>query len=538
MSKSLLPDWETRRIFALHELEILDSPAERDFDGIVALAAQICNFPVAMLGFVDEHRTWYKACLGIELKNTLTHQPYQFENIIDAKAIQIEDTLLDERSADHFLVTTAPYFRAVTILPLVTGEGLVLGHLTVANYKTGLLTPAQLAGMEMLVQQAMSLLKLRLKIIKMRDLQLAKELDKQKNFYENILNKIPTDIAVFDTDHRYLFVNPYAIKNEELRKYIIGKDDFEYARYRKRDDAGAIKRRAQFLKAKITGKSVSWEDQAKNPEGEVITHFRRLYPVHDEDGNVNLVIGIGVDITERKYLEQEQDVLVEQLSFQNTQLFDFCNIVTHNLRGPLNNMSLLVEFVEDSKDEEEQKELVSKLKPVIDGLNLTFNELVETILIQQDLEIKSEKVNLQEVLIKTLEGLDMEVKKARASVSMDFNHIKTICFPPKYVDSIFHNLISNALKYRSPKRDLLVKVTAHRKGTSIVLSVEDNGLGLDLNKYRDNVFKIGKVFHSHPNAKGLGLYMTKTQVEVMGGTIDVESEVDKGAKFTIEFKGQ
>ena len=77
-----------------------------------------------------------------------------------------------------------------------------------------------------------------------------------------------------------------------------------------------------------------------------------------------------------------------------------------------------------------------------------------------------------------------------------------------------------------------------KKAISIILTVQDNGLGIDLGKHKDDLFKIGQVFHSHANAKGLGLYMTKSQVEVMGGTIEVESEVDKGTSFRVEFKDQ
>ena len=83
---------------------------------------------------------------------------------------------------------------------------------------------------------------------------ISEQLDRQKAFYENILNKLPTDIAVFDSEHRYLFVNPGAISKEEYRKYIIGKDDYDYAAYRNRDVSVAHSRRAKFLEAKETGK--------------------------------------------------------------------------------------------------------------------------------------------------------------------------------------------------------------------------------------------------------------------------------------------
>ncbi len=364
------------------------------------------------------------------------------------------------------------------------------------------------------------------------------QLDKQKEFYENILNKLPTDIAVFNADHQYLFVNPGAISVKEYRNFIIGKDDYQYAEYRNRNPATADKRRAQFLEVKNTGKEIRWEDSLKDPNGNTITHLRRMYPVHDENGGLSMVIGFGIDITDRKIMEEKQATLVEKLSGQNNQLVDFCNIVSHNLRAPLVNMSMLVQFIEESQDESEQKLLISKLSPVIENLHATFNELVESIQIKQDLEIKSEVISLNDCLERTVEGLMAEVNKLNAVVQVDFSEAPTVCFPPKYLYSIFHNLVSNSLKYHSPKRQPVISLKSKKLDGKVLFSITDNGLGVDLVKHKDNFFKIGKVFHRHPNAKGFGLYMTKTQLEAMDSKIWVESIPDCGSTFFVEFANQ
>jgi signal transduction histidine kinase len=489
---------EADRIDALYVLEILDTREEEEFDNIVKLASIISHAPVAALTFVDADRIWYKARLGVT----------------------IEETPRNNEAAGKY-----PFFVAI---PIVVNKHLVIGHLSVAGFEAATLTTEQHKGLALLAQQVVTLLQMRMPVIN----------NSIKEFYESILNNIPADIVVFDASHRYLFANPGAIRNAELRKYIIGKDDFEYAAYRQRDTKIAEARRIRFLEMKKSGMAIGWEESQKDPEGNIITFLRRMFPMHDEQGNFVMAIGFGIEISERKVLEEKQSMIMEQLAMQNTQLIDFCNVVSHNLRGPLINMAMLAEFILEAEDAEEQKILVSKLEPVIESLKSTFNELVESIQIRQDRNVKSDHLNFAACLQETLDGLVVEIKKAEARISSDFEEAPAITYPHKYLASIFYNLISNAIKYQSPHRTLSLSLASKVREGNIVLTVSDNGLGIDLHKHKDNIFKIGKVFHRHPNAKGLGLFMTKTQVEAMGGRIWVESLPDEGSTFSVEFTNQ
>jgi len=489
---------EADRIAALYVLEILDTGPEEEFDNIVKLAAIITHAPVAAITFVDRDRIWYKAGLGTQLK---------------------------ENSRDNSALELYPFFVAI---PIVVNKNLIIGHLSVAGPLALTLSQEQNRGLALLAQQVVTLLQLRLPVIN----------NSIKEFYESILNNIPTDIVVFDAEHRYLFANPGAIKNDEYRKYIIGRDDFEYAAYRDRDPEIAVARRAQFMEVKNSGKAIGWEESQKDPEGNTITFLRRMFPMHDEQGNFIMVIGFGIDITERKLLEEKQSLIMGQLAIQNTQLIDFCNVVSHNLRGPLINMAMLAEFIQEETEMDEQKLMVSKLEPVIENLKNTFNELVESIQIRQDNNIKSDRLNFSVCLQETLDGLYAEINKAQAKIVVNFEEAPAVLYPHKYLASIFYNLISNAIKYQSPERQLSLNLASKINDGNIVLTIQDNGLGIDLIKHKDNIFKIGKVFHRHPDAKGLGLFMTKTQVEAMGGRIWVESFPDQGSKFSIEFVNQ
>ncbi len=129
------------------------------------------------------------------------------------------------------------------------------------------------------------------------------ELQKQKKFYEQILNEIPADIAVFDNQHRYLFVNPKGISDEKLRKWIIGKNDEEYCIYRNRNLSVAEGRRKLFNEVVSSGKIKEWEEQFKKNDGLIEYNLRKMYPVFNENKELEIVIGYGVNITEVKKIE-------------------------------------------------------------------------------------------------------------------------------------------------------------------------------------------------------------------------------------------
>lgn len=131
------------------------------------------------------------------------------------------------------------------------------------------------------------------------------KLSQQKEFYEKILDKIPTDVAVFDNNHNYLYLNPFAIKNEELRKFIIGKNDFEYAKHTGRNTISAQKRRVKFLEAALSKNLIEWEEKYVGIDGESTYHTRKLNPVFGDDGSLDIIVGFGADITEIKKAQEE-----------------------------------------------------------------------------------------------------------------------------------------------------------------------------------------------------------------------------------------
>lgn len=289
-----------------------------------------------------------------------------------------------------------------------------------------------------------------------------------------------------------------------------------------------------------------WKGELKNKakDGTYYWVDTTIVPFLNQYNKPYQYVAIRSDITERKEGEElirlNNAKVIEQaqkLTFKNTQLVDFCNIVSHNLRAPLINIAMLVDYVEQSEDEEERLMVLLKIKPVVNHLMEVFNELVESIQIKQDTEIKSDKIVLKDCIEKILIGFKTQIVDYKANIDVKVNKAPIVYFPHKYLESILTNLISNSLKYKSPLRkpEILIE-TKNTQDGKVQMTISDNGLGIDLVRHKDNIFKIRKTFHKHPDAKGFGLFMTKTQVEAMNGRIWAESQPDKGCTIFIEFK--
>lgn len=160
-----------------------------------------------------------------------------------------------------------------------------------------------------------------------------KKIQDQKQFYENILNRIPADIAVFDDHHRYLFVNPLAIGNVQLREWIIGKNDIEYCAYKNRPASVAEVRRQRFQDAVSSRQQVEWEENSTGPDGRAIINLRKMFPVFNEEGKLEIVIGYGIDITERKRIEEQ--IRLSEARYKGIFDNSLALICTHDLNGVL-----------------------------------------------------------------------------------------------------------------------------------------------------------------------------------------------------------
>ena len=262
-----------------------------------------------------------------------------------------------------------------------------------------------------------------------------------------------------------------------------------------------------------------------------------MIPIYNEDQELSHWVSIQRDISDEKRQEKEKEQLILELTQTNKDLKQFSYITSHNLRAPLSNLTGLLTLVDDIEIED------SELKEILDGfnkstqlLNETVNDLTKVMIIKDNPSIQKEKVLLNEVFENIFGQLQFQIDLHKPIFTIDFNKVDTLFINKPYIESILLNLLTNALKYKSDSQKLKITITTSQQADTTILKFKDNGIGIDLKRHGAKVFGLYQRFHNYPDSKGLGLYLVKSQVEAMGGSIKIESMVNKGTTFTLTFK--
>lgn len=244
------------------------------------------------------------------------------------------------------------------------------------------------------------------------------------------------------------------------------------------------------------------------------------------------------DITTMKLAEQERIKMTNDIIQRNKNLEQFAYIVSHNLRAPVANISGIIYVLQTIKlDKVQEKRVVSELSKSVNKLDEVIVDLNHILLRKDGSQYQTkETVYFSEMVENVQLSISSMIAKEHFEIVSDFSAINEFITTRSYLYSIFYNLISNSIKYRRTDTRSFIKIISTLSENSIILTFEDNGLGIDLEKKRDQVFGLYKRFHNLTEGKGMGLYMVKTQVESLGGKIAIESIVNQGTTFTIEFE--
>ena len=235
------------------------------------------------------------------------------------------------------------------------------------------------------------------------------------------------------------------------------------------------------------------------------------------------------DITALKKTEQ-------QLLKTNQRLEELAYVAAHDMKSPLTNLESLVKFIDESDGiKKECQGLFDKMVISIGCMSNTINTLNNVIAIQESHLPNNENLKFREVFSSVTESLAAQIKEAKVKIRADFSKAPDINYPRLYLQSILQNLISNSIKFRNPNKASLIEIETLEKDEGRYLIIKDNGLGMDLGNSKDIIFRLFKRMHTHTEGTGVGLYIVNSLVESHGGTIEVNSEIDKGTTFKIYF---
>lgn len=364
------------------------------------------------------------------------------------------------------------------------------------------------------------------------------ELKRTRSFYENILNNLPADIAVFDLNHNYLFLNPAAIKDDELRKWMIGKDDYDFFRRKGTGTEIADARRAVFNQVVSSKKTHERIDEHIRPDGSVVHVLRRFFP-YEEQGELKLVIGYGIDITELKNAQKTVLELLEKergLSDLKTQ---FIQMASHEFRTPMASIQTSMDILKHYINQPEST--LQEISPVfnrhhsrIEQEIFRITEIMNNILLMGRLDAGRMYFNPLEIdiasLVKSiideelLSNSKWEIKFKVSGEPFQMNVDRS------FISYMLKNLISNAFKYGKENEIPEVNLTFCKE--AFTLTVVDHGIGIPSDEM-ENLFQS---FYRASNAEnvqgtGLGLVIVKKLAEMHGGDVFGSSELNKGSSF-------
>ncbi|RDC58668.1 ATP-binding protein [Adhaeribacter pallidiroseus] len=241
--------------------------------------------------------------------------------------------------------------------------------------------------------------------------------------------------------------------------------------------------------------------------------------------------GVNVEIHAQIELQQ-------QLTRTNVDLDNFIYTASHDLKAPILNIEGLLEALQyqlpaESLLAEDVQVTLDLMQNSVQRFKRTIGHLTEVTKLQKENNAAAIPIHLPALLTEVQLDLAHEASQAQIEVAVD--DCPTIQFSAKNLRSIVYNLLSNALKYRSPLRVPFIRVHCRETAEYQVLSVTDNGLGMDLTG-NNKLFSMFQRLHTHVEGSGIGLYMVKKIIENAGGKIQVQSAVDQGSTFQVYFR--
>ncbi|WP_159022710.1 PAS domain S-box protein [Formosa sp. L2A11] len=268
-------------------------------------------------------------------------------------------------------------------------------------------------------------------------------------------------------------------------------------------------------------------------EGKTISAMLYASIIRDDDDKPLHFVAQISNQTQIKKSNSEVIQLLETTKDQNKRLLNFAQIVSHNLRSHYSNLDMLLNILKVDLPETTKNEIFPLIELAVSNLGESLENLNEVAAINTNKDLKTVPINLLSHFNKALSTISALIIESKTVLQLNVD--KTVCVMgvPAYIDSILLNFLTNAIRYKKPHKKAEIEISTYNEEKFVVLVIKDYGQGIDLKKHGEKLFGMYKTFHKHEDSRGLGLFITKNQVEAIGGKIKVESTVNESTTFNI-----
>ena len=359
----------------------------------------------------------------------------------------------------------------------------------------------------------------------------------EKDKAQSYLDMAGSILVVIDPYQRISMLNKKGLEIIGLthEEEVIGRNAFDY--FASRSEREALK---EGFKKVVSGEvqlTEYYERRVVSKSGEerIVGWHNSL--LEDMSGRIIGVLSSGDDVTEKKFREKALKETVIKLEKSNEQLEGFAYMATHDLRAPVANlMALLNLYNKESPEDEENKFIFGKFEESVKILNNTLGDLIDIVAVNKNKFDEKVDINIEDTLQDVMESVKEDINKSGIDVKFDFSKCNEVSYPAAQFRSILINMLTNAIKYRSPDKNAKIEITSTLENGFVRIDFADNGLGIDLKKYGTKLFQMNKRFHAGTEGKGIGLFIIKSQVEAMGGKVGIVSEPGTGTTFSVFIK--
>lgn len=278
---------------------------------------------------------------------------------------------------------------------------------------------------------------------------------------------------------------------------------------------------------------LNFENRYVTKDGNIVWLCWTSMPLHSKE----LVYAIAKNITHIKKQEGDRNLLLANLTKINKELKQITYTTSHDLRAPVNNLLSVFSILDISKIEDSETLIFIKmLNSAANSLKRTLNDYVDILSEKNDLSQPIEEINLHQCLNIVLSSISILIQDSKTLIDIDFSELETIQFNKAYLESIFLNLMTNAIKYAQPGQPPEIFISSKKVNGTSQLVFSDKGIGFDMDQVKNKIFRMHQTFHDHNDSKGIGLYLVHNHITSLGGQIHMESTLNKGTTFTLSFK--